>query len=259
MLVLRISSFSQDTASRLAQELIRGLGGGPDAPPEGVVIDLRGNRGGVLQQSVAAVAMLQGTGIVAQTEGRDPRAGHVFLANGRDLAEGLPVVVLVDGNTASAAEIMAAALADQRRAVVVGSATLGKGLVQTVVTLPDAGELFVTWSRVLAPLGWPIQGLGVLPQVCTSLGPQVLARELHALADGRQLAQLALTAARAARAPLAPARALAIRDTCPSASGRDADLGAARFLIDTPRAYQQALLRIGGGQDGLTPPPPIPH
>ena len=58
------------------------------------------------------------------------------------------------------------------RAVVVGSSTLGKGLVQTIDPLPDGGELFVTWSRVLAPLGWPIQGLGVLPQVCTSLGPR---------------------------------------------------------------------------------------
>ena len=72
----------------------------------------------------------------------------------------MPVVVLVDGGTASAAEILAAALADRGRAVVVGSSTLGKGLVQTIAPLPDGGELFVTWSRVLAPRGWPIQGLG---------------------------------------------------------------------------------------------------
>ena len=83
----------------------------------------------------------------------------------------VPLIVLVDGHTASAAEILAAALADRGRAVVVGSETVGKGMVQTIDPLPDGGELFVTWSQTLAPLGWPIQGLGVLPQVCTSLGP----------------------------------------------------------------------------------------
>ena len=94
---------------------------------------------------------------------------------------------MVDGRSASAAEILAAALADQGRAVVVGSSTLGKGLVQTIGPLPDGGELLVTWSRVLAPLGWPIQGLGVLPQVCTSLGVDSLMRQLAELAHGQSM------------------------------------------------------------------------
>ena len=93
---------------------------------------------------------------------------------------------MVDGRSASAAEILAAALADRGRGVVIGSSTLGKGLVQTIAPLPDGGELFVTWSRVLAPRGWPIQGLGVLPQVCTSLGQDTLSWQLAALAQGRQ-------------------------------------------------------------------------
>ena len=90
----------------------------------------------------------------------------------------VPVVVAIDGRTASAAEILVAALTDRGRAVAVGSTTLGKGLVQTIAPLPDGGELFVTWSRVLAPRGWPIQGLGVLPQVCTSLGEAAVQRQL---------------------------------------------------------------------------------
>ena len=93
--------------------------------------------------------------------------------------------------SASAAEILAAALADQHRAVVVGSSTQGKGLVQTIAPLPDGGELFISWSRVFAPLGWPMQGLGVLPQVCTSLGAGGLERQLAGLGawpavDGRR-------------------------------------------------------------------------
>jgi carboxyl-terminal processing protease len=151
-------------------------------------------------------------------------------------------VVAVDGRTASAAEILAAALTDRGRAVAVGSTTLGKGLVQTIDPLPDGGELFVTWSRVLAPLGWPLQGLGVLPQVCTSLGEATLQRQLDALAEGTQPMQHEIDAARAARAPLSPTQVLAIRNACPAAEGRDADLATARVLIDNPAAYAAALL-----------------
>ncbi len=255
-LLLRISGFSRNTGSRLAQELIRGFS--DPVPPRGVVLDLRANRGGVLQQAVAAAAMLQANGVVAVTIGRDPEAAHVFTADGRDLADDLPVVVLVDGGSASAAEILAASLADQRRAVVVGSSTLGKGLVQTILPLPDGGELLVTWSRVLAPLGWPIQALGVLPQVCTSLGQQALDRALAALSHGQQPMAAALARERAARAPVSPAEALEIRNACPAADGQDIDLAAARFLIDTPEAYAAALLPHAAGAtvpQNLTPAP----
>nr|WP_283949724.1 S41 family peptidase [Limobrevibacterium gyesilva] len=253
LLVLRITGFSRNTGSRLAQELIRGVS--DPSPPRGVVIDLRGNRGGVLQQAVAAAAMLQADGVVAVTAGRDPDAAHVFLADGKDLARFLPVVVLVDGGSASAAEILAASLADQRRAVVVGSATLGKGLVQTITALPDGGELLVTWSRVLAPLGWPLQSLGVLPQVCTSLGQEVLNRQLATLARGIQPMAAALARHRAARPPLPPAEALEIRAACPAALGGEADLAAARTLIDSPAAYAAALLALPPGGPARLPAP----
>jgi carboxyl-terminal processing protease len=246
LLVLRVTGFASDTAARLAREIVRGLTG-PRAT-RGLVIDLRGNRGGLLRQAAAAAETLLPGGLVAMTAGRDPQAAHEFRAEGRDLAAGLPVVVIVDGRTASAAEILAAALADDGRAVVVGSATMGKGLVQTIAPLPDGGELLVTWSRVLAPLGWPIQALGVLPQVCTSLGLEALNRQLAELAHGGQPLARALGRHRAARAPLPPAEILEIRNACPAAEGRDADLTAARFLIDTPSAYAAALL--AGSRDG---------
>ena len=116
------------------------------------------------------------------------------------------------------------------------------------------GELFVTWSRVLAPRGWPIQGLGVLPQVCTSLGQGTLSWQLAALAQGQQPMAQALETHRAARAPLQPAQILAIRNNCPAAEGREADLTRHAQLIHDPAAYAAALLpplqvhRRGGGQ-----------
>jgi carboxyl-terminal processing protease len=240
MLVVHITAFSSDTGTRVAAAIVRGLAG--PRPPRGLVIDLRGNRGGLLREAVTAAETLLSEGIVSTSAGRDPQAAHEFRANGQDLSHGAPVVVLVDGRSASAAEVLAAALADQRRAVVVGSATLGKGLVQTIAPLPDGGALYVTWSRVLAPLGWPIQGLGVLPQVCTSFGEAATQRQLQELAQGRQPMARALIRHRTSRAPLPPAEILEIRSVCPAAEGRDIDLPTARFLIDNPAAYATALL-----------------
>ena len=263
LLLIRIAGFSADTDQRLRQELIRWLGGRDGSQLRGVVIDLRGNRGGLLRQAVSTTDLLQGPGLIATTAGRNPAARHDFVSQETDRSEGLPMAVLVDGRSASAAEIMAAALADSGRAVVIGSGTLGKGLVQTVANLPDGGEIFVTWSRVLAPRGWPIQGLGVMPQVCTSAGPDSLAQQLASLARGSSRMASAIARHRAARAPLPPAEILSLRENCPAADGpdggrdiardagrdvgrdggRDLDLATARTVLANARAYQAALLQ----------------
>jgi carboxyl-terminal processing protease len=241
VLVLRLTGFNSRTGAAVERALAEAMAG--RNRPRGVVFDLRGNLGGPLDQAVAVAAtVLGGGGLVATTVGRDPAANRVLQADAADVTGGLPVVVLVDGASASAAEIVAAALADDRRAVVVGSATQGKGLIQTVTMLPDGGELFVTWSRVLAPLGWPIQRLGVLPQVCTSLGQTELERQLADLAAGVAPLAHELALSRAARTTLSAEDALAIRNTCPAAEGGDLDLAAARFLIRDPEAYVTALL-----------------
>jgi carboxyl-terminal processing protease len=239
-LLVQVTAFNRSTDSHMAHAIEQGIVG--SRPSAGIVLDLRGNRGGLLRQAVTASDSLLPAGIVAITAGRDPDANRIWRSVSGELAETIPVVVMVDGRTASAAEILAAALADRGRGVVIGSATLGKGLVQTIAPLPDGGELFVTWSRVLAPRGWPIQGLGVLPQVCTSRGSETLAAQLAALARGRQPMAQALAVHRAARAPLPPAQALAIRSACPAAEGREADLDTARLLIRDPAAYAAALL-----------------
>jgi carboxyl-terminal processing protease len=115
-------------------------------------------------------------------------------------------------------------------------------MVQTIDPLPDGGELFVTWSQTLAPLGWPLQALGVLPQVCTSLGHEALNRQLASLSTGFQPMAEAIRRSRAVRLPVMASSVLEIRAPCPAAEGRPADMDAARLLISNPAAYAAALL-----------------
>lgn len=241
LVVLRVTAFSSDTAEEMSQYLDQAT---QDKGLKGLIIDLRGNRGGVLQQAVTAAALLLDNGVAAVTDGRDAQANHIWAVQGGDMTNGLPIAILVDGRTASAAEILAAALADHRRAVVIGSSTLGKGLVQTVAQLPDEGELFVTWSRVIAPLHWPLQGLGVMPQLCTSLGDTETTHQLHMLAHGQLENQPAVQAARAARFPLPVSRILAIRKACPAALGTDRDIETARSVLENRAWYKAALAAL---------------
>jgi carboxyl-terminal processing protease len=239
LLWIRVSAFSAVTERRIAQELVDGFA--VPAPPRGVVLDLRGNRGGLLTQAVAVADAFLESGPVARTEGRHPDSLRRYEAGGRDLAEGRPVVVLIDGRTASAAEIVAMALAERARAAVVGSTSTGKGLIQLVAPLPNEGEIMITWSQVVAPSGWPLQGIGVLPVLCTSLGPEALAAGLAQLSAGEPPMARALSRQRAARPPVLASEVAALRSVCPPAEGRAADLVAARALLANPAAYQAAL------------------
>ncbi|GAN53483.1 S41 family peptidase [Tanticharoenia sakaeratensis] len=248
--VLRITRFSTNTADEFSQYLDQTI---QDPHLEGLILDLRGDRGGVLQQAVTAAALVLDRGVAVVTQGRDPQANHVWAVQGGDMTKGAPIVILVDGRTASAAEILAAALSDHRRAVVVGSATLGKGLVQRIGQMPNGGELFVTWSRVLAPLGWPLQGLGVMPQVCTARGQADLDQQLGALAHGTGPNRAAIVASRSVRYPVPVSRILEIRRNCPAAIGTDTDMDAAQDLLDHPTAYRAALAQI---PDDLSPARP---
>lgn len=248
--VLRVTSFSTQTAEEISQyidQVVDEPTPNVSSPPvsknraAGIILDLRGDRGGVLQQAVTTAALLLDHGVAVTTHGRNPLANHIWAVQGGDMTNGTPVVILVDGRTASAAEILASALADHRRAVVIGSETLGKGLVQVIGQMPNGGELFVTWSRNQAPLGWPIQGLGVMPQVCTSLGAESLQAQLSALKQGHTLQSDAVQLARTARYPVPVPKILDIRKHCPAAIGSDADMDAARVLLSSPAAYRAAL------------------
>ncbi|GAB0119696.1 S41 family peptidase [Acidisoma sp. 7E03] len=240
-LLIQITGFDPGTAAAFQAQLAAGLAASP--PPSGLILDLRGNRGGLLEQAVTVADSLIPRGTIAQAVGRDPEADQLWRATGQNLSGALPVAVLVDGRTASAAEVLSAAIADDGRGVVIGSATFGKGLVQAATQLPDGGHLLVTWARLLAPLGWPLQGLGVLPQVCTSGDATAVESQLQALSAGQQPLAPALQAERAARPGITLPQILQLRDACPAALGSSLDLQAAQFLLSTPPAYQAALIR----------------
>ncbi|MCS6922624.1 MAG: S41 family peptidase [Elioraea sp.] len=226
--ILRISGFNRLTDRRLARAVVEVAH--RDPTPPGLVLDLRGNRGGLLRQAIAAADLFLTEGVIAEARGRHPEASRTHRAAGPDLSAGLPLVVLVDGASASSAEVLAAALQDNGRAVLVGSVTTGKGLIQTVVPLPDESELHLTWSGLHAPTGYPIQGLGVLPDICTSLGPEATEQALRLFATGRR--PEAASAWRTVRDWTAASAELArLRDACPPAVGGELDITAALWLL----------------------------
>lgn len=165
--VVHLSGFNHSTADMLRDKvelLDSGLPGGV----QGLVLDLRGNPGGLLDQSVAVSDLFLNHGKIVTTHGRHPDSHQYFNADSDEILAGVPMIVLVDGHSASASEIVAAALQDNGRAVVVGSGSYGKGTVQTVLSLPNDGELTLTWARFHAPSGYPIHKRGIMPDICTS-------------------------------------------------------------------------------------------
>jgi carboxyl-terminal processing protease len=137
-----------------------------------------------LDQAVGVSDLFMNSGRIVTTRGRHPDSHQRFDATQGDIADGLPIVVLVNGNSASASEIVAAALQDSGRAVVAGTTSYGKGTVQTVIRMPNQGEMTLTWARFLAPSGYTIHHLGVLPSVCTASGSDADAI-LGALKNGK--------------------------------------------------------------------------
>jgi carboxyl-terminal processing protease len=166
--IIRLYGFNAETSGSLEREIERAEQEiGPALA--GFVLDLRNNPGGLLDQAVEVSDMLiDGDGSIVSTHGRHPDSHQFFEASSGDEADGLPIVVLINGNSASASEIVAAALQDTGRAVVIGSNSYGKGTVQTVLRLPNDGELTLTWARFHAPSGYTLNDLGVLPTICTA-------------------------------------------------------------------------------------------
>ena len=240
VLHLSISSFNQNTA-RSAADSLRAARQRPGDPLRGVILDLRGNPGGLLKQAIRLVDLFLSEGMISSTRGRHPDSVHRYEASSSDLAQGLPVIVLVDGKSASAAEIVAAALQDRGRAVVIGTTSYGKGTVQTVIRLPNDGELTLTWSRFVAPSGYAIHGLGVPPGICTS----------GAAGDGEKSLRTALTGRIEIAEMLASWRSVSLQDkegrrdlraVCPRQCRiGNTELAVARRLFDAMPLYVQAL------------------
>jgi carboxyl-terminal processing protease len=164
--VLRVSTFNDQTYPNLTeglQEMIEEVGGLENL--NGVVLDLRNNAGGLLSEAIRVSDAFLEQGEIVSTRGREPQDGERYNATPGDLIEGRPLVVLVNGGSASASEIVAGALQDHRRAVVVGTNTFGKGSVQSIMPLAGNGAMRLTTSLYYTPSGRSIQALGVAPDI----------------------------------------------------------------------------------------------
>ena len=129
------------------------------------MLDLRNNPGGLLTQAIKVSDAFLDKGEIVSTRSRDPQDGERFNATAGDLANGKPIVVLINGGSASASEIVAGALQDHHRAIVVGTKSFGKGSVQTVMPLRGDGAMRLTTARYYTPSGRSIQALGVSPDI----------------------------------------------------------------------------------------------
>ena len=165
-IVMRVSTFNDQTYPNLKDGIAKQIeaAGGIDNI-NGFVIDLRNNPGGLLGQAIMVSDAFLEKGEIVSTRGRDPATGDRWNARVGDLAEGKPIVVLINGGSASASEIVAGALQDHRRAIVVGTKSFGKGSVQTIMPLPGKGEMRLTTARYYTPSGRSIQALGVSPDI----------------------------------------------------------------------------------------------
>ena len=164
--ILRVSTFNDQTYPNLEEGLsnvIAELGGIENL--NGVVLDLRNNPGGLLTQAIRVSDAFLEQGEIVSTRGRNGADGDRYNATAGDLIDGLPMVVLVNGGSASASEIVAGALQDHRRAVVVGTNTFGKGSVQSVMPVQGEGAIRLTTALYYTPSGRSIQALGVAPDI----------------------------------------------------------------------------------------------
>jgi len=171
---LRIAEFTQATGPEVKAAL-RSLQAGNRGPLRGLVLDLRDNPGGVLEAAVSVADDFLNGGVIVTARGRTPDANFAMDATQGDLLHGAPIVVLVDGGSASAAEIVAGALKDHGRATLMGQRTFGKGSVQTVMPLPGGRALKLTTSLYYTPSGVSINHKGLLPDIVLPPSPAAAA------------------------------------------------------------------------------------
>jgi carboxyl-terminal processing protease len=251
--IFQVASFNQNTTQQIVEALAnlkREMG--PQL--RGIVLDLRSDPGGLLDQAVSLSDVFISNGPIVATVGRHPASRQFFEASGDSVAPQTPIVILINGGSASSSEIVAAALQDAGRAVVIGSASYGKGTVQTVLRLPNDGELTLTWAQLVAPSGYLLHEHGVVPTLCTS----DLGDDDHSLqiaiqrAAGSSPTQPNATRARASLDENAWSQ---LRRSCPTRQGdHEIDLKVAKQLLADPVLYGQAAHAITPGQSLASAP-----
>ncbi len=161
---IRVSQFNATTFEGLSKAIDQ-ISDKAGDKLKGYVIDLRNNPGGLLDQAIAVSDAFLERGEIVSTRGRNPDESQRFNARSGDLAKGKPVIVLINGGSASASEIVAGALQDQKRATILGTRSFGKGSVQTIIPLGTAGAIRLTTARYYTPSGKSIQAKGIMPDI----------------------------------------------------------------------------------------------
>ncbi len=161
---VRLSQFTEQADSGIKQAVkdLRAKNGGK---LRGLILDLRNDPGGLLDQAVSVSSDFIDQGEIVSTRARHPEDSQRWDAKGEDILHGAPLVVLINGGSASASEIVSGALQDHRRAILLGTRSFGKGSVQTVIPLPGDGAMRLTTARYYTPSGRSIQAVGIVPDV----------------------------------------------------------------------------------------------
>ena len=161
VLYIKINTLTKFSASNIKQSVIqyRDL-------IEGIIIDLRMSQGGALSGAIDVADLFLDEGIIVSTKGRKADSGAYYKAHEDLLVKNVPIVILVDGGTASAAEVLAAALQEQGVAAVIGTGTFGKGTVQNAIDLPDNRRMLLTNAYYFTPSGKPLNNIGLKPDIC---------------------------------------------------------------------------------------------
>ena len=179
---VRISSFQSGTAQNLRKQ-IKELSEASEGELKGLILDLRNNPGGILNGAVEVSDMFLSGGEIVSTRGRSGDAGQSYSARPDDVMDDAPMVVLVNGGSASASEIVAGALQDHQRAIIMGTRTFGKGSVQTVIPMNNGGALKLTTARYYTPSDRSIQAKGIEPDIITEQ------LEFAAASDSREISE----------------------------------------------------------------------
>ena len=162
VLYIKISEFSQDIKDK-----IKGAISHANNNFDGIILDLRGNRGGVLVEAIDVIDLFLDEGIITSTYGHEGEDIKFYMSSPGDIINNRPIVVLIDGSSASASEVLASSMQEQGRAKLVGSTTFGKGTVQSLLELPNDSYLAITTARFYTPSGEIIDKTGLFPDYCT--------------------------------------------------------------------------------------------
>lgn len=238
---IRLSGFNPKTTETLVDAVRRAESEiGPRFA--GIILDLRNNFGGYLDQSIYVSDLFLSEGSIVSTRGRHRALTQESFARRGDIGERIPLVVLINGNSASASEIVAAALQDHNRAVVIGTNSFGKGSVQSILTLPNEGEIVLTSARFHAPSGYALAELGVLPHLCTSGGRDSIPALLDQLRSGRFVDRAAAARWRSVGPDDAEGRRQLRSTACPAdTADRDSDLELAKSILADRNLHAAAL------------------